>query len=72
MTILLENDTHRIDCECGCDYNYIVWFKAQGFLQEVARSWTLSKKVTKHFTEQEVQKIRSNLHALKFVNAKYK
>lgn len=71
MKLIYENDTHRIEMEAGADYNYITYAKCPGFLQEVGRSWSLTKKVTKHFTEAEVSKIKSNVHAIKYVSQRY-
>lgn len=71
MKLVYENDMYRIEMEAGADYNYITYAKCHGFIQEVGRSWNLTKKVTKYFTADEVGKIKSNVHAIKYVNQKY-
>lgn len=72
MKLIYENDTHRIEMVAKADHNYITYAKCPGFLQEVGRSWNLSKKVTRFFTDAEVDRIKANVHAIRYVAGRFR
>lgn len=63
--ILVSNDTHRLvrdDFRCN---GYVVFTKCPGFWQEVARSWYLTKKIKKFFSDDEIKTALEEIKKMK-------
>lgn len=68
MTLLAESDYFKLfKTKNYVSYNYIVFRKASGFIQEVARSMMLTKRITKYFTTEQIEKARKILRNNMFV-----
>lgn len=72
---IYSNDEYQVDR--APEGFYITYNKCRtmsgdvAFLHEVGRSWRLTKKVTKFFSESEVRQIKAEVHALGHVKRRF-